>query len=243
MDIDRPTPRWGNKSSSDENMHTSNNRRKAVPAGMLKGLSISASRPHNHSQRSPSKQQEEKKPLKSSIISVLRDPQMPHLLIGYVQLLFNMSLAFILLYIIGGFIHTVRSDISAKTTVHRQRLALEIEACQKAYMENKCMPSMRVPALEQKCREWEACMSRNMKDVGGGRVLAETVADIVNGLLEPIAIKSLVFIAIALFGSVFLSNYAFGLARNRTRPHDAPATVHISYPDPLRMIDYKHHAQ
>ena len=84
-------------------------------------------------------------------------------------------------------------------------------------------------------------MSRNMKDVGGGRVLAETVADIVNGLLEPIAIKSLVFIAIALFGSVFLSNYAFGLARNRTRPHDTPpTTVHITYPDPQRMIDYEH---
>jgi hypothetical protein len=155
-----------------------------------------------------------------------------------------MSLAAILLYTLGSFIHTVRADIASKTALHRQRLFLEIDACQKAYLENRCVPSMRVPALEQKCREWEACMSRSVEDVGGGRVLAETVADIVNGLLEPIAIKSLVFIAIALFGSVFLSNYAFGLARSRVAARtmltgDVPQpTVHITYPDHHRMITY-----
>jgi hypothetical protein len=87
-------------------------------------------------------------------------------------------------------------------------------------------------------------MLRDPKDIYGSRVLAETIADIINGLVEPIAIKSLIFIAISLFGCVFLSNYAFALARAKFNAGSTtPPTVHITTGPPYdnsppRMITY-----
>lgn len=220
MDIcDRPAPKWGPPLVDSEHVNAFADKSRHRHVGkefprMFKQLTVGP----RHLKKSCNKR---------SMLEAFWDPNMPHLLIGYVQLLFNLSLAIILLYIIGGFVHTVRTDIASKTSLHRAKLSHEIEMCSRSYHENKCSPKTRVPALEQKCREWESCMQRRPDDVGGGKVVAETVADIVNGLLEPITIKSLLFIAIALFGCVFVSNYAFALAKSRLSNTSNP-TVHIS---------------
>jgi hypothetical protein len=59
-------------------------------------------------------------------------------------------------------------------------------------------------------------MKRDPSVVGRAKLSAETFAEIINGFIEPITYKTMLFILVALFGTIFLSNYAFSMARNRT---------------------------
>ena len=102
--------------------------------------------------------------------------------------------------------------------------------CSKEYLENRCAPNTRVPAMEKACLAWEKCMNRDPTVVGRARVSAETFAEIVNSFIEPISYKTMVssqydlmahskiFCLLGIFGTVFLSNFAFGLLRQREHP-------------------------
>lgn len=41
----------------------------------------------------------------------------------------------------------------------------ENNACTKHYVDNKCEPHSRVPAMQVQCTEWEKCMQRNPTDI------------------------------------------------------------------------------
>ena len=65
--------------------------------------------------------------------------------------------------------------------------------CSKEYLENRCAPTTRVPAMEKACIAWEKCMNRDPTVVGRARVSAETFAEIINSFIEPISYKTMVF--------------------------------------------------
>jgi hypothetical protein len=65
--------------------------------------------------------------------------------------------------------------------------------CSKEYLENRCAPNTRVPAMEKACVAWEKCMNRDPTVVGRARVSAETFAEIINSFIEPISYKTMVF--------------------------------------------------
>lgn len=64
--------------------------------------------------------------------------------------------------------------------------------CSKEYLENRCAPNTRVPAMEKACVAWEKCMNRDPTVVGRARVSAETFAEIINSFIEPISYKTMV---------------------------------------------------
>lgn len=68
----------------------------------------------------------------------------------------------------------------------------EMAICSKEYLENRCAPNTRVPAMEKACSAWEKCMNRDPTVVGRARVSAETFAEIINSFIEPISYKTMV---------------------------------------------------
>jgi hypothetical protein len=40
-------------------------------------------------------------------------------------------------------------------------ILLENDACRHEYAINRCLPDTRVPAMNEKCNEWEKCMHRD----------------------------------------------------------------------------------
>ena len=42
----------------------------------------------------------------------------------------------------------------------------QVKECTKLYMENKCHPDERIPAIETLCRDWEICMKKDPREVG-----------------------------------------------------------------------------
>lgn len=45
--------------------------------------------------------------------------------------------------------------------ISRLEILSENNACTKHYMDNKCDPSTRVPAMQNQCIEWEKCLQRD----------------------------------------------------------------------------------
>ncbi|ORX90774.1 hypothetical protein K493DRAFT_56516 [Basidiobolus meristosporus CBS 931.73] len=146
----------------------------------------------------------------------LLNRDMPYVLSGWLQLAFNLFLVAITLYIIMQLIYTVQRDVDIKVKEYSQSILQEIEQCSKNYAENRCILEDRVPAMENPCNVWEACIKRDPTVIGRAKVSAETFAEILNNFVEPISYKTMIFSTILIFGSLFLSNFAFGFLRSRT---------------------------
>lgn len=158
----------------------------------------------------------------------------PYVLMGYVQLFFNAALVVGMLYVLLSVYLTVRRDVDLKVEEQLSVLLTEIAQCSKQYLDNRCAPETRVPAMEKSCAIWESCMRRDPSVIGRARVSAQTFAEIINGFIEPISYKTMIFGLITLFGTVLLSNVALSFARARiqtstpARPTSGPPPMYYS---------------
>jgi len=163
---------------------------------------------------------------------------MPHILSGYLQLALNVSIVLFLLYAAVQLIVAVQSDVEIKVEEYSSEILREIELCSKNYLENRCNPPDRIPAMEKTCEMWETCMRRDPTVIGRTRVSAETIAGILNSFVEPISYKTMLFFLLLLFGFTLVSNMAFYMARMRygSKPEPEglrnPFTVHPSTAHP-----------
>lgn len=148
---------------------------------------------------------------------LITDPTIPYVLSLYLQLFFNLLLIGVILYFLLVFIRTIKADISYKLETYTSDAMQEISLCSREYYRNKCSiedGQKRVPALEKACTMWSKCMNRDPQLIGKSKITAETFADIVNGFVKPISWKSLFFMNFMIFGSLFVTNIAFGSYRN-----------------------------
>ncbi|KAJ1901728.1 hypothetical protein LPJ66_000577 [Kickxella alabastrina] len=157
----------------------------------------------------------------------------PYVISGYLQLAFNVFMVGTVLTIIINVLMTIQRDVNAKVQEYSAVVMQEIVACSKQYLENKCAPEMRVPAMEKACNMWDTCMNQDPSKVGRAKVSAETLAGIVNGFIEPLSLKTMMFFLLMFFGTLFVSNFAFGAYRhsrvhqqyvNQSSVGESPAT-------------------
>ncbi|CAE6462862.1 unnamed protein product [Rhizoctonia solani] len=154
-------------------------------------------------------------------------PYAPHMLLGYVRVIFNTFLVLGFLYILVVIIVTVRRDIEDKVSVYIGENAAEVNQCTTQYTINKCKDEEKlVPHMKQFCDEWARCMKRDASIVGRTRVAAETLAEVVNGFVEPITWKTLGFSVSTLAFLVLFINVSASLMRPAPPPqpeYQAPA--------------------
>ncbi|RPA97133.1 hypothetical protein L873DRAFT_1771818 [Choiromyces venosus 120613-1] len=148
--------------------------------------------------------------------------EIPIIASQYLQLFFNLSMILLLMYAVFCFYLTVRRDVDQKVEEYSAEIVQEMSQCAKEYVENRCDPNMRVPAMEIRCTAWERCMNRDPSQIGRARVSAETFAEIINSFIEPISYKTMLFCTILFFGGLAVSNMAFGYFRAKAINHPAP---------------------
>ncbi|KAJ3033139.1 hypothetical protein HK097_004963, partial [Rhizophlyctis rosea] len=140
---------------------------------------------------------------------------LPYMVSGYIQLLFTLIVIGLLLYMIVQFMRTVQHDLDMKADEYSTEIIHQIAECSQLYITNKCDPETRVQYMEQACKEWELCMRRDPREVGRLKVGAETLAEILNKLVEPLSYKTMAFGTVLLFGTILLSSTAFGMIKGR----------------------------
>ncbi|KAI9566988.1 Di-sulfide bridge nucleocytoplasmic transport domain-containing protein [Boletus coccyginus] len=149
----------------------------------------------------------------------------PYVLLGYLQFFFNLVLVLVFLYLLVQFILTVQRDVEHRISEHSMDIVQEIGVCAAQYKNNYCETN-QIPAMTHQCAAWETCMNRDPTTVGRARIGAELIAEVVNGFVEPISWKTLVFSLTSLSFLTLFVNALLSLYRSR---HE-PASSQTSYP-------------
>ncbi|KIJ21347.1 hypothetical protein PAXINDRAFT_104352 [Paxillus involutus ATCC 200175] len=151
----------------------------------------------------------------------------PYVLLGYLQFFFNLSLVLVFLYLLVQFILTVQRDVEQRISEYSMDIVQEIGVCASQYKNNFC-GNNQIPAMTQQCAAWEACMNRDPTQVGRARIGAELIAEVVNGFVEPISWKTLVFTLTSLSFLTLFVNTLLSLYRSRHQPVHSPPSYPVA---------------
>ncbi|KAI0089858.1 Di-sulfide bridge nucleocytoplasmic transport domain-containing protein [Irpex rosettiformis] len=163
----------------------------------------------------------------------------PYVLLGYLQFFFNSSLVLLFLYLLVQFILTVQRDVEHRISEYSMDIVQEIAQCTMHFKDNRCEHPL--PAMIHQCGIWDTCMNRDPTKVGRAKVGAELIAEVINGFVEPISWKTLIFTISSLsFLTVFV-NSLLSLYRSRHSPAN-PQTHPPIQPFPIHPIaPYQQH--
>jgi len=148
-------------------------------------------------------------------------PTVPHILSFYAQLAFNVFLLSGCAYMIYCFWCAIKGDVDRKALEASKDVIAEIMKAQDQYDSNKCASDDR-PFLKTVCAEWKRIANQDPMDIARAKVSAHTFAEIFNSLIEPISYKAMLFTALIVFGCFAVSNFAFGVLRNKAMEQHQP---------------------
>lgn len=172
--------------------------------------------PPNEPQQNQQASSENKPSVISSLFTFIgAHPTVPHILSFYAQLLFNLFLLSACAYMIWSVWSAISGDIDKKVLEASADIIAEIVDATDHYTKNGCGDPNRAPALKAPCDIWERSMARDPMKVARAKVSAHTFAEIFNSFIEPISYKAMVFTALIVFGCFGISNFAFGVLRNK----------------------------
>ncbi|KAA8496182.1 Nucleus export protein BRL1 [Porphyridium purpureum] len=159
----------------------------------------------------------------------------PYVVASVLQILFNACLAMLVLYVMGTFVWSVRSDVLRKLSAEIEANELAIGSCKADFELNRCVDiSPYIPYMKQQCEAWAKCAERDAKSLAlVTRLSAETVADVINSFLDKISMKSLLVLLCAAAAITVLSNIALWLLRIKAYPHPPPPQHYPNSKEPI----------
>jgi hypothetical protein len=100
------------------------------------------------------------------------------------------------IYFVLTFAFSFRRDLYSKASLTKDSLVTKQRDCHRSFLENHCHPvERRPPALALKCEEWKECSERDMdKGFSWSRIFMSTMAESVEGFLEQVSWRSMVFL-------------------------------------------------
>lgn len=144
----------------------------------------------------------------------------PYLAMAYLQLLFHICWLMVVIRLVWTTWMGIQHDVDIKIRRECQFIVQQIEECTKHYFENNCHFSAgnSAPALDSLCRKWKVCMEQDpTMSVSRAKVTAETLAEILNGFVEKVSYKSMLFIIIGAATLFFLSNALLNFTKSKSR--------------------------
>lgn len=97
--------------------------------------------------------------------------------------------------------YIIFDDVTNKLNSEIQFEAARINQCQKDYEENNCESNKRLPALEEYCQEKDKCRFENPRSVVmKSTAITVLVAEVINGFINTLEVKSLIVLFSFIFG-------------------------------------------
>ncbi|KAI9020816.1 Di-sulfide bridge nucleocytoplasmic transport domain-containing protein [Phycomyces nitens] len=168
---------------------------------------------HSHSEpnlplSSPQPQQlvEYEQAYKPTFVHIQNDPTAERqsyvfLLIGLLRFGCHLALFAMGAYITIHFLLALKRDIGMKMKTYEIDQLEEYLYLQQEYDNNRCDPLTRLPGIAEQCRDWQRQLNRTIW-VGKTKVLAETLAEILNGFFDTLSLKAMFFFLAALLVSL-----------------------------------------
>ncbi len=142
-------------------------------------------------------------------------PDAPSIIAKYLQMFFNAAILLGCLFMFWSFYRTIQADVDRASEDTMAEVLTEMAQCSKHYLENRCAPDSRLPALETVCSNWELCMNRDPSSVKRARLSAHTFAEIFNSFVEPISLKTMIFTVTLVVVCLVVNNATFSLYRRQ----------------------------
>ncbi|CAI2165149.1 6558_t:CDS:2 [Funneliformis geosporum] len=134
----------------------------------------------------------------------------------------------VLLYYILQFSWAIQQAIEIKADEYSQELQRSISDCSKSYLENRCTPGDRVPALEGPCTQWEKypLIKIHINFLARATISAEVLGEIINNLMEQFSYKTMFFMA-AIVLVIFVIRALVDMIKTRiSNNYSHPETPH-----------------
>jgi len=157
----------------------------------------------------------------------LSHSEIPYVLLGYLQFFFNLSLVLALLYLMYCFFRAVQKDVEQKMLENTLDTLQEISACAHLYNDNYCADKPS-PIIVSQCQEWKACMARDATIVGRTKLLAQLIGEVINGFMEPITWRTMIFTTTSLAMGIAFINTLLMFYRGRHAPQSMPVPTPTS---------------
>ncbi|KAJ5633350.1 hypothetical protein N7490_009689 [Penicillium lividum] len=163
-------------------------------------------------------------------------PNVPSILSWWAQLMVNLSLFSLAVYIVFTFVSAIRTEFEHAAELESDTILADMARCAKDYVDNRCGGGDRLPALESVCENWERCMNRDPAKIGRAKVSAHTMAMIINNFIDPISWKAVAIFLATISTVTVVSNWSFRSFRSR---QSQPDFSQHNYPQPPAH-DYMH---
>jgi len=149
------------------------------------------------------------------IVRVIREFLHPENAESFIKIFFNLLVGAIVCAIFIMAFITIKEDLHKKRAHEMEVILLEIGQCTKDYVDNRCEPEKRLPAVEEYCLQTEKCMSQDpMKVIQSSKMTAALVAEIINEFIDPLGFK-----AIGVFFVFFVSFILFNRSFRNSKKH------------------------
>ncbi|KAJ5152664.1 uncharacterized protein N7482_009142 [Penicillium canariense] len=176
------------------------------------------------------------------MLSILEEhPNVPAILSWWAQLLVNLSLFSLAVWMVFAFVSEIRREFDAVASKEMDTILGEIARCHQDYLDNKCSSENLVPDLKRSCAIYQVCMDQDPTHVGRVKLSAHTMAQIINSFIDPISWKAITFFLATIGTMVLANNWSFRYFRNHQQ-HGQSYPQH-SYPPPPSAYDPNLHGQ
>lgn len=127
-----------------------------------------------------------------SVFGVIHDhPRIPEILTYYLQFAMNAFLVGVFVYAIWAAVASVRDDVRQANENARVDLLRVMDECAQEFAINQCATS-RLPALQDRCRDWQACMNDDPNRVMRVQNAAKEGIYILNTIGENVSVRTMV---------------------------------------------------
>ncbi|SMN18456.1 similar to Saccharomyces cerevisiae YHR036W BRL1 Essential nuclear envelope integral membrane protein identified as a suppressor of a conditional mutation in the major karyopherin, CRM1 [Maudiozyma saulgeensis] len=138
--------------------------------------------------------------------------RLPYNFYSYLQLTLNsLTGTLIIWFLLSSF----KKDIHSLWYADRRQLFLESQTCQENWNINNCIENGKLPALTDRCMEWQRCMTRDNDKLFGTRSLriVSLLGQLINGFIQPIGWKPITIVLIGILSWLFITNFLMGFLR------------------------------
>ena len=151
---------------------------------------------------------------KENFASVGFYAMLPYTLVGYIQLVYHLSVICIFLYVFYLFGSTLYYDYQLRLVSKISEASLKQQDCLAQYRANLCLENP-VPALLGTCQTWLDCSKQEPEKIYRIPVLLELLSEWLNIFLEGLSYKTMLLLAISLVLLSVFTNAIFSLAKSK----------------------------
>jgi magnesium-transporting ATPase (P-type) len=119
-------------------------------------------------------------------------PNVPAILSWWAQLVVNLSLFSLAVWMVFSFVSEIRNEFDAVASKEMDSILHNIAECMQRYEDNKCAAGNLVPGLVPICAADRKCMDTDPTHVRRAMLSARTMAQIIDSFIEPISWKAIV---------------------------------------------------